>query len=70
MKVQGGRAEKGAKSLNCRIYINSRTVADPADLWALSLGRKHFTCTGKGLPYRLYGTLGKSQIYTQEVPLS
>ena len=43
-------------SVKCKISVNTHTVGDLADLQALLLDRKHFTCRFTGLPQRLYGS--------------
>ena len=42
--------------VKCKISVNTHTVGDLADLQALLLDRKHFTCRFTGLPQRLYGS--------------
>ena len=44
------------EEVESKININASTVVDLADLRALSLDRKHFTCRFTGLPQRLYGS--------------
>ena len=54
------------QTLKCKIYTNARTVVDLADLRALSLARKQFTCRFTGLPQRLYGSELGSHKYTHK----
>ena len=54
------------EEVESKININASTVVDLADLRALSLDRKHFTCRFTGLPRRLYGREWGSHKYTHK----